>query len=128
MIIQVPIIAVFTKYDQFKRDVRMKLENKGCDPGKSFETVVESAFNAHYLASLSETPPTPHVRLESEYFSNQFTPIFNLYSVGMHKHGQRCTDLIDVTANALSADVVTLMLKAVQCNNLELSVKQAIRW
>ena len=46
----------------------------------------------------------------------------------MHKPGQRCNDLIDVTANALSAGVVVLMLIAVQRDNLELSVKQAIQW
>ena len=46
----------------------------------------------------------------------------------MHKHNQRCTNLIDVTANALSPGVVGLMLVAVQRDNLELSVKQAIKW
>ena len=46
----------------------------------------------------------------------------------MHNHDQRCTDLIEVTASALSAGVVTLMLMAVQSDNLELSIKQAITW
>ena len=46
----------------------------------------------------------------------------------MHKQDQRCTDLIEVTANALSEDVVALMLMAVQRDNLELSIKQAIEW
>ena len=45
----------------------------------------------------------------------------------MHKPDQRCTDLIEVTANALSGDVVDLMLMAVQRDNLELSVKQAVK-
>jgi hypothetical protein len=46
----------------------------------------------------------------------------------MHKHDQRCTDLIEATANALSGDVVALMLLAVQRRNLELSMKQAVKW
>jgi hypothetical protein len=46
----------------------------------------------------------------------------------MHKPDQKCTDLIEATANALSVGVVTLMLMAVQRNNLELSVMQAINW
>ena len=46
----------------------------------------------------------------------------------MHQPGGRCTDLIDATANALSAGVVYLMLMAVQRDNLELSVKHAIQW
>ena len=44
----------------------------------------------------------------------------------MHKHDQPCTDLLEVTANALSGGEVGLMLVAV--DNLELSVKQAIKW
>ena len=46
----------------------------------------------------------------------------------MHKHDQRCTDLIEVTANALSGGVVALMLLAVQRDNLELSVTKAVEW
>jgi hypothetical protein len=46
----------------------------------------------------------------------------------MHKHGQRCTDLIEKTVDALRDDVVALMLLAVQKDNLELSIKQAITW
>ena len=45
----------------------------------------------------------------------------------MQKHGQRCDDLIDMTANALSDGVVVLMLVAVQRGNLERSINQAIR-
>jgi hypothetical protein len=45
----------------------------------------------------------------------------------MHKPDQKCTDLIGVTANALSDSVVVLMLLAVQKDNLELSIKQAVR-
>ena len=46
----------------------------------------------------------------------------------MHKPDQRCTDLIEMTANALSGDVVALMLMAVQKDNLELSIQCAIKW
>jgi hypothetical protein len=46
----------------------------------------------------------------------------------MHKPGQRCTDLIEKTANALSDNVVALMLLAVQKDNLELNIGQAVRW
>jgi len=46
----------------------------------------------------------------------------------MHKAGQQCTDLIELTANSLSGDVVALMLVAVQKDNLKLSVTYAIKW
>ena len=126
MLFQVPVIAVFTKYDQFKLDIKMKLEDEGRDIGTHFNNEVESVFNQYYLASLSG--PSPFVRLEGEYFVNHFSPILNSPPVGMHKHDQRCTDLIEMTADTLSGNVVALMLVAVQHDNLELSVKQAIKW
>ena len=45
----------------------------------------------------------------------------------MHKHGQQCNELIEKTASELSDGVVSLMLLAVQKDNLELSIKQAVR-
>jgi hypothetical protein len=46
----------------------------------------------------------------------------------MNKHGQQCNGLIEMTASALSGDVVTLMLLAVQRDhNLELSINHAVR-
>ena len=45
----------------------------------------------------------------------------------MQKHEQRCAGLIEMTANALSDSAVTLMLVAVQRDNLELGIKQAVR-
>jgi len=105
----VPVIAVFTKYDQFKRDIGFRLEDKGHDPGTDLEDEAESIFRRHYLAGLKGTPP--FVRLQR-----------------MHKHGQPCAGLIELTANALSSNVVAIMLLAVQKDNLELNIKQAITW
>ena len=89
VIFQVPIIAVFTKYDQFKRNIKMKLEDEvheGRGPEKFFEIEVESVFNDQYLASLGKT--TSFVRLESEdFFKNQFTPVVIFVL-------QKCTSLI----------------------------------
>ena len=52
----------------------------------------------------------------------------NIRPIEMQKREQRCADLIDLTANQLSGSAVALMLLAVQRDNLELSIKQAIRW
>ena len=75
MIFQVPVIAVFTKYDQFKRNIKIKLDDEGRDLETRLDTEVESAFERDYLARLSGPPP--FVRLESEYFLNKSTPILN---------------------------------------------------
>jgi len=61
---QVPVIAVFTKYNQFKRDIKMKLQDEGRDPETDLNAEVENIFNQHYLASLNGLPP--FIRLESE--------------------------------------------------------------
>jgi|SRR6267142_5970413 len=60
----VPVIAVFTKYDQFRRDIKIKLEDEGRDSEMNIDDEVENLFHQHFLASLRETPP--YVRLESE--------------------------------------------------------------
>ena len=46
----------------------------------------------------------------------------------MQDHGKSCAGLIEMTANALSGGVVALMLLAIQKDNLELNIKQAIKW
>jgi len=61
---QVPVIAVFTKFDQFKRDIKMKLEDEGRDPEIDLNAEVENIFNRHYMANLNGPPP--FIRLESE--------------------------------------------------------------
>ena len=76
VIIQVPVIAVFTKFDQFKRNIKMQLEDEGRDQETHIETEVESVFDRYYLGSLSEPPP--FVRLESEDLFRQFAPILIL--------------------------------------------------
>ena len=63
-IFQVPVIAVFTKYDQFRRNIKMKLEDERRDSSTNLKDEAEHIFHQHYLASLRETPP--FVRLESE--------------------------------------------------------------
>ena len=41
-IFQVPVVAVFTKFDQFRREVRMKLEDQHRDPETDLEVEMET--------------------------------------------------------------------------------------
>jgi len=104
----VPVIAVFTKHDHFKREVKMKLEDQHREPGTNVDDEVENMFSQHYLASLRGPPP--FIRLEK-----------------MHKPGQSCTGLIEITAKALSNGVVLILL-AIQQDNLEVNIKRAVEW
>jgi hypothetical protein len=124
--IEVPVMAVFTKFDQFKRNIEMTLEDEGRDPGVNLNEEVESIFREHYQASLGET--ALFVRLEGEGFSlSANVYCANHRAAGMDKPGQKCTALIEMTADALSGNVVGLMLLAVQKDNLKLSIRQAIK-
>jgi len=63
----VPVIAVFTKYDQFRRDTLCRLEDRGVDistdPAR-LNAEMERTFKEQYLAKLTGSAPV--VRLESE--------------------------------------------------------------
>jgi hypothetical protein len=59
------VIAVFTKYDQFRREVKMKLEDQDHDPAH-IDDDVENIFNKQFLGNLKGS--TPFVRLESKDF------------------------------------------------------------
>src|ERR1700730_7736658 len=57
-ILQVPVIAVFTKYDQFRREIRMKLEDE-CRAPADLDDDVEAGkvFEERYLEHLRGPPP-----------------------------------------------------------------------
>ncbi|KAH9000532.1 hypothetical protein EDB86DRAFT_2801994 [Lactarius hatsudake] len=102
----VPVIAVFTKYDQFRRNVRMHVQDFG-SPDDDVLDVEEKQFQEHYVSPLGDD--VRFVRLEQ-----------------MHRQSLGCDKLIEATAAALNDDIVGLMLLAVQRGNLELSVKRAL--
>ncbi|KAH8978497.1 hypothetical protein EDB86DRAFT_3248967 [Lactarius hatsudake] len=102
----VPVIAVFTKYDQFRRNVQIYVEDFG-SPHDNVSDVVDKQFQEHYLRSLGED--VRYVRLEK-----------------MHMQKMRCDNLIETTAAALNDNIVRLMLMAVQRSNLKFSVKRAL--
>ena len=63
---QVPIIAVFTKYDQFLRNVEMDvLDYPDRYLNRSVSEVANEQFQEHYLHPLGED--VGYVQLESEF-------------------------------------------------------------
>jgi len=104
----VPVIALFTKYDQFLRNIEMHVADYPSEyPNSNGSEVAEKLFQELYLHPLGDD--IRYVRLEK-----------------MHKENMRCDHLIEETAAALNEDTVSLMLLAVQRGNLELSVKTAL--
>ncbi|KAH9008681.1 hypothetical protein EDB84DRAFT_1425992 [Lactarius hengduanensis] len=86
----VPVIAVFTKYDQFRRNVQIHVDDFG-SPDDDVLDVAEKRFREHYVSPLGED--VRFVRLEQ-----------------MHKQSLGCDKLIETTAAALNDDMVGLML------------------
>ncbi|KAH9031173.1 hypothetical protein EDB84DRAFT_1271108 [Lactarius hengduanensis] len=111
----VPVIAVFTKYDQFRRNVQIHVEDFG-SPNDDARDVAEKRFQEHYVSPLGDD--VRFVRLERR--------LRGKYQK-MHKQSLGCDKLIETTAAALNNEIVGLMLLAVQRGNLELSVKRALK-
>jgi len=105
----VPVIVVFTKYEQFLYNVKMDLSDypDNADSDISISEVAEKLFQEHYLHPLGDD--ARYVRLQK-----------------MHKKDSHCSGLIEKTAASLNEDIVALMLLAVQRGNIELSVKTAL--
>jgi hypothetical protein len=63
-VLQVPVIAVFTKFERFKHEVETMLEDEGRDRETDLDAEVERKFEHYYVESVRER--VPFVRLESE--------------------------------------------------------------
>jgi hypothetical protein len=63
---EVPVIAVFTKYDQFMRNVKMDMsDDPDRYPDRSVSEVAEEIFREHYLYPLGDD--VRYVRLGSGF-------------------------------------------------------------
>jgi hypothetical protein len=105
------VIAVFTKFDQFRREVKIKLEDsdqhRDSDPpaGTDVDAEVETIFNEHFKAPLGESPLL--VRLESEDSVDKLA----------------CTTLIAVPQECTSlANSVLTLLKRLPVHSLLMSL------
>ena len=122
---EVPVIVVFTKYDQFLRNVEMHIldyPNEHLDSNVS--EVAEKQFQEHYLRPLGDD--VRFVRLESGVRVNlKCRGHMLIFLTEMHRQNMCCNELIEKTAAALKKDVIVMLL-AVQRGNFELSVKTAL--
>ncbi|KAJ7882037.1 hypothetical protein B0H14DRAFT_1492273 [Mycena olivaceomarginata] len=104
----VPIIAVFTKFEAFRHNIQLDLEDDDERQQVNPQDECERIFKAEYLGRLGKGPK--FVRLE-----------------GMDKSNARCDNLIGTTLEVLDPATVALMLLAVQVQNLELNIQYVVR-
>ena len=122
----VPIIAVFTKYDQFRDNIEIDLERDGCaDWETEAHAEAERVFQEQYIGRLEGMPH--FVRLESEVLDTVGPSRTDILCADMHEAGKHCTELLEKTANALNDNAVSVMLLAVQKRNLQLSIYVAVK-
>ena len=117
------MIAVFTKYDQFRFDIEMRLEDQDLDANAQLHVEIDRVFNQGYLANLEGAPP--YICLESEVSMTVEIYTILMSRAEMHQASEasaQCNALIE-----LSESAVSLMLLAVRRCNLELSINQAVR-
>jgi hypothetical protein len=120
---EVPVVVVFTKYDQFLRNVEMHVADYPNEyPDSNVSEVAEKQFQEHYLHPLGGN--VRFVQLESGFRANCHG--YMLMFAEMHRQNRGCGDLIEKTAAALNQDIIALMLLTVQRGNLGLSVKMAL--
>ena len=124
---EVPVIVVFTKYDQFLHNVGMHLLDYPSNHlGSSVSEAAKRQIEEHYLYPLGDD--VKYVQLESGFRvkcqNDKLTPHCCLTE--MHRKNSHCDGLIEKTAVALNGDAVALMLLAVQNGNLKLSVNVAL--
>ena len=119
-----PVIAVFTKHDQFLRNVKIDLEDYG-NPGDNVTDAAKRLFKEHYLRHIGAG--ARFVRLESAFGVKCQMLCANPLVKGMHKVETRCDSLLKETAEALNEDVLDLMLVAVQKSDLAVSVRIAAK-
>ncbi|KAJ7828905.1 hypothetical protein B0H14DRAFT_2366860 [Mycena olivaceomarginata] len=105
---QVPVIAVFTKFEAFRHNIQLDLEDDNQRQHVNPRDEWERIFKAEYLERLGEGPK--FVRLE-----------------GMDKSDARCDNLIGTTLEVLDPATVALMLLAVQVQNLGINVQYVVK-
>ena len=69
-----PIVAVFTKFDQFKLNIQMELEDSYANNNVSCESIrteVEKTFKQDYLDKIDGNPG--YVQLQSKLYPSFFT-------------------------------------------------------
>ncbi|KAJ7193935.1 GTP-binding protein [Mycena pura] len=103
--VEVPVIAVFTKFETFKHLTRSDMVLKGQKGNLAAES--QKRFEERYLSELGVG--AKFVCLE-----------------GMQKSDARCDKLINTTMETLDTATVSLMLLAVQTKNLELNVQYLV--
>ncbi|KAF7335122.1 GTP-binding protein [Mycena venus] len=111
---EVPVIAIFTKFDGLLNEAFSQLMDEGDDWEDAQEGQIEQArkmLTTNFEGPLrsSEFPPADYVRLDD-----------------MRVETSNCNELIEKTANALTDNTLRLLFISVQQNNIDFCIRYAM--
>ncbi|KAJ7199839.1 hypothetical protein GGX14DRAFT_536471 [Mycena pura] len=113
---QVPVIAIFTKFDGLVTKAFAELKRGGATRQEAMTKRIEKALEmltANFVEPLSSTAIRPA----------DWVHLSNMHEDG----GSNCNDLIEKTANALNNDALRLLFVSVQQNNINVCISYAVR-
>jgi hypothetical protein len=131
---QVPVIAIFTKFDGLLTEAYTELTDDGWGEEEALDGMSERAeklLQTHFRKPLSEAefPPSDYVRLNgdlSKHFLRKHKFMFSSELIDMREPTSSCNELIQKTANALTDETLRLLFVSVQQNNIDVCIQYAL--
>ncbi|KDQ53786.1 hypothetical protein JAAARDRAFT_136699 [Jaapia argillacea MUCL 33604] len=114
----VPVIAIYTKFEDFVLQTQEFLINEGVDEMDAFDQASVTAsdrFSREYASIFGgmKFPPSRDVKLQRMY--------------DMNEPETQCDELLEKTADALGNDTLRKLFVCIQQNNLDLCVKWGVK-
>ena len=132
VLIQVPVIAIFTKMDTLDKRAFNELILDDVPYTKAKEQAPARAkdiFEKSYLQRLQGVKYTPHKIVQLRGTLLLVDDVANYSAIrhsDMHKEGTRCDELIMGTSGALDGDTLRLFCLSILRNDIESRIKQVI--
>ena len=133
----VPVVVLFTKFDALlpvalgklrPADQRLPLQERL----SKAKPLVESIFNgANVWDHLSRMiyPPKSCVQIEGvHFFFHTCWVVLLTNMLAMHKSNEGCNMLLESTAAVLDEEALQMLFVSAQETNIELCIKNAIKW
>ena len=131
---QVPVIAIFTKFDGLVNKAYTELVDNGLSEDEAEAKLTEKAeelLQTNFREPLSRAtfPPSDYVQLdgdESVHFRRKHKLMLSSELIDMREPTTSCNELIEKTANALTDYTLKLLFVSVQQNNIGVCIRYAV--
>ncbi|KDQ62708.1 hypothetical protein JAAARDRAFT_122105 [Jaapia argillacea MUCL 33604] len=127
----VPVIAIYTKFDDFVLQTHQFFMSKGWEENDAFNVALKCAphrFTNVYANVINGTrfPPSRDVQLQGKNYFSFIGLLFTSY-IDMDKPDTNCDKLLEKTVDVLSDDTLRQLFVCIQKNNLDLCGKWGVK-